>query len=153
MFEKLPHIVSASLFSICAIGIWAVWSLPAFLQNNPADFQASGSIIVAYAIYSYGRDRTSRERAVAKSQENALISSHNMILKRLEFQESLAENTSNMHSLSYLKLCKALGLRDDAVGDQDAAISVLEQNMREYMEHYTLYDKLVNAYEHAEEDR
>ena len=85
MFEKLPHIVSASLFSICAIGIWAVWSLPAFLQNNPADFQASGSIIVAYAIYSYGRDRTSRERAVAKSQENALISSHNMILKRLEF--------------------------------------------------------------------
>ena len=44
-------------------------------------------------------------------------------------------------------------MRDDAVGDQDAAISVLEQNMREYMEHYSLYDKLVNAYEHAEEDR
>lgn len=152
MFSAMPHWLRASFSSIIAIFIWAIWSLPSLIENRPVDFQASGSIIVAWAIFSYGRDRAKREKAISNAQTNAMVSAHNYLHAELEFSKSLSHNTSNMHSLSHLKILQALGMQDSNVKDTEEAIKSLELEAADQFEHNSLFAKLQVASKKAEDD-
>ena len=138
MFRKLAETLRISVFFLVAFSIWATWSIAPFFQNRPADFQAAGSIVVAWAIFFYGKDRLFRENAIHSSNKALFTAAHNSLNARLEFHRSLAENTQNMNSLAYARLLRVLGLRDEELGDNDKAIQNLEATSEETEAHYKL---------------
>lgn len=138
MFRKIGEALRVSAFFLIALSIWAIWSVNPFFSNNPTDFQAAGSIIVAWAIFFYGRDRLFRENAINASHKALFVAAYNSVNARLAFHQSLAENTQNMNSLAYAKLLKMLGIKDQDLGDNDDAIEDLERSLQETEQHYQL---------------
>lgn len=140
------RIVGFVALTIC---IWLAWSLPPILAKNPEAFQAAGSIIVAWSILFYARDRSSREKLIQQHRHNAMILVANRLDARIEFADSLANNTADMHTLAYAKVLKKLGLQDSELGNTDQIIDNLEASYREAEEptskHSQLYQKLVTA--------
>lgn len=98
-----------AVFSASAALIWLIFSLPPLILNNPDAFQASGSIIVAWAVLFYARDRARRENEIVKAQRQQLVAildehdawgDYHAVKSKIEFQE---------HELRHLKLLKSLG--------------------------------------------
>jgi hypothetical protein len=73
----------------------------------------------------------------------------NRLDARIEFADSLANNTADMHTLAYAKVLKKLDLQDSELGNTDKIIENLEASYREAQEptskHSQLYQKLVTA--------
>ncbi|WP_424942320.1 hypothetical protein [Aliiroseovarius crassostreae] len=145
MFNRIIEGLRISLFFLVALFIWAIWSLEPLLKNNPADFQAAGSIVVAWAILFYGRDRLARENAIHSSNKALLVAAHNSIEARLELHKSIAENTQNMNMMAYAKLIRLLGIRDSELGCNDEAIERLELTVNDTKKHIELHEAAVDA--------
>jgi len=143
--SSLGHRTRAALFIIVTVFIWCSFSLVPLLENNPDSFQAAGSIIVAWAVIFYVRNRTSRERQISLAQRDAMICSFNRQEAFREFADSLANNTANMFSLSYLTLLRTLGLQDEFISDMDKEIANLRTAQSETKAHDKLYDRMLEA--------
>ncbi len=153
MFEKSKSFLRIFLFFIIAICIWAIWSLGSLINNNPADFQAAGSIIVAWAIVDYGQDRKSREKIRNMYQTNLVLSAIKYQAALLEMHERRAENTANRDALVHFRLLETLGLKDSAVADQRLAIKELEALAEDNSENERLHNQLVSAQKLAQSDQ
>ncbi|MEM7318066.1 MAG: hypothetical protein AAF408_03490 [Pseudomonadota bacterium] len=141
MFRSLALPTRAFLFVVTTIGIWCIWCLGPLLSGDEKAFQAAGSIIVAWAVASWGADRGSRQRIISKYQENAFVSAINAQEAKMRLHEKLSHDTADMHSLSYFKLLRTLGLKDEAVDNQDKAIAELEVAQRDRSETKKLHQE------------
>lgn len=149
MYKTIMSFFRKFLFILIALIIWAIWSLGPLLNNNPADFQAAGSIIVAWAIVFYGRERVSREKIRGIYQSNALFSSIKYLETRQQMHEKIAENTANRDALCHFRLLETLGLKDTAVPDQLLAIRELEMLAKDDTENEKLYRDFRSAQERS----
>ena len=140
MFEKAMERLRVSAYFLIAFFIWAIWSIEPFFANRPQDFQAAGSIIVAWAIFFYGRNRLIREDAIHASNKQLFVASHNFLITHLELHQSKADNTANMNSLSYARLLKMFGLKDREMGDTDEAIEALKRSVDNLEKHTQLVE-------------
>ena len=153
MFEGgFSHRSRAFFFSFAALGFWLIWCLDPLLNNKPESFQAAGSIIVAWGIYSYGRERSTREKILNSINTGAIISAVNRVSAAQEFHESVAENTANIHLLNHYRLIKSLGMKAPEVGDLNSAIAKLEAILANRERHDELYDKFVKMHDVVLED-
>ena len=147
MFEGLlGNKARAFLFVIGAISIWLIWSLEPMLSNEPIRFQAAGSIIVAWSIFSFGRDKILREKSISTTENNAIISEISRLRNHLEFSESLAENTANSHTLQHYQLLKSLGMTYPTISDLDQEIKILEDLLADKEHHSQQYEALKVAH-------
>jgi hypothetical protein len=129
-----------------AVAFWLVWCLDPLLNNKPERFQAAGSIMVAWGIYRFGKERLTREKILNSANAGAIISAINRLSAAQSFHESLAENTANMHSLNHYKLMKQLRVKSQHIDDIDSAIEELEARLSDRTKHDELYDKFVSLH-------
>jgi hypothetical protein len=115
MFEwskwKLPSRARVLLFHLVFLAVWCVFSLPAFLRNDPTSFQAAGSIVVAFAIYNLSRARADYER-VHQAHFINRFSAHVLRLdEHHKAQEERIDFTVEILSYHLRQSCDKLGIR------------------------------------------
>tara|TARA_Y100000815_G_C13303217_1_gene485424 strand:+ start:783 stop:1436 length:654 start_codon:yes stop_codon:yes gene_type:complete len=130
------------LFVLCSFAIWCNFCLAALLSNDPSGFQTSGTIIIAWGVFWYGRDRVAFEKSIQATQRNQLFSAVNHLNARLDYHESLTENTQNQNTLSHLKLLKVLNIKDQMGRTPDADIASLEELLSDQTRHDNIFEKL-----------
>ena len=144
MFEEwFGHKLRAFLFLLSSTGIWLVWCLGPLLANEPSRFQATGSIIVAWGIFSFGRNKIKREKSIAMTEKNELVSAIEYIRQQLSFHESLATNTANVHTLQHYQLLETLGMNYENGPDLEKEIAHFEKLTGDHSNHNRLHAELL----------
>jgi hypothetical protein len=104
--DRLPLKFRIGLYFLLYVMIWCVWCLPPLLSLDHNGFQASGTVIICWAIFFIGRDRLRFEKSITEFERNAIIAAVN----RLEAHRSTNEKRLNLtfnihqHQISRLSL-------------------------------------------------
>lgn len=134
MFERVrswPHKIRATLFFISFVAIWSVWSLPPLIANQPEEFQAAGSIIVAWGILFLIPQRVRHESTIRVAEEIAIVS----LIERLEahrkISDSKTELTFDLHMAQIAQLSKHVGAPNLIGPETDEEIGALSKSIQE----------------------
>ncbi len=108
--KKLPFWLRALLYTLSYLAIWANFSLPHLIENRPVEFQAAGTLIIAWAIFFLGRHRLQYEQATHSAETHALIASLNRLEAHRTINEERLNLTFDLHMLQLSELSKKVGI-------------------------------------------
>jgi hypothetical protein len=108
--QSWPHWLRATMAILLYVAIWSNFSLPALLRNDPFAFQAAGSIIVAWAIITIGRERFQSEESLQNAQYGSIVSALNRLEKHREVNEERLSTTFDLHLFYISQNADKLGI-------------------------------------------
>ncbi|WP_146684007.1 hypothetical protein [Thioclava sediminum] len=79
------------------IGIWILNCVPPLLQGKHEAFQASGTIIICFAILRIGLDRAKYEESISKADRETIVSAINRLEAHRELNEQRLALTFDIH--------------------------------------------------------
>ena len=108
--DRWPNWLRYTGYFLCFSGIWAIFSLGHLMANEPEAFQAAGSIVVAFAVFTLARSRVSYESALRRSQEIFIAAYLKKLDEQRKINEQRTENTFRMHALQIAQMSMHLNV-------------------------------------------